>query len=280
MIEQATGLGTTALEAIADLERRVVAADGGRLKLEWGALRSRQVDQVRDLLWWDDGRLLGFLGIYGSGRTHLELAGMVDPDARRRGIGRALLEEVLPIVKAYGVARILAVVPRPSAAGKEFCRSYGMTYEHSEHALRLEARPGAAAREPELALRQASVEDIPKLSDLFRDGFGDDGYVDPARLTGERSRTLMITQNGETVGTMAVTRDGARGAIYGFVVESGRRGGGIGRRALRCACNDLFDAGADHVELEVEVENDRALGLYTSVGFSLLATDDYYELML
>ena len=111
------------------------------MKLEWGALRSRQVDQVRDLLWWDDGRLLGFLGIYGSGRTHLELAGMVDPDARRRGIGRALLEEVLPIVKAHGVARILAVVPRPSAAGKEFCRSYGMTYEHSEHALRLERVP-------------------------------------------------------------------------------------------------------------------------------------------
>ena len=280
MIEQAAGLGTTALEAIAVLERRVVAADGGRLKLEWGDLHSRQADQVRDLLWWEDGQLLGFLGIYGSGRTHLELAGMVDPDARRRGIGRALLEAALPAVKAHGVERILTVVPRPSAAGQEFCRSFGMTYEHSEHALRLDARPEAAPREPELALRQATVDDIAKLSDLFRDGFGDDGYVDPARLAGERSRTLLITQGDETVGTIALARDGARGAIYGFVVESRRRGNGIGGQALRCACKDLFDAGADRVELEVEVENDRALGLYTSVGFSLLATDDYYELML
>ena len=147
MIEQAGELRTTALEAIAVLERRVVAADGGRLKLEWGDLHSRQADQVRDLLWWGDDRLLGFFGIYGSGHTHLELAGMVDPDARRRGIGRALFEAALPIVKAHGVDRILAVVPRPSAAGKEFCRSFGMTYEHSEHALRLDARPGAAARE-------------------------------------------------------------------------------------------------------------------------------------
>ena len=205
---------------------------------------------------------------------------MVDPDARRRGIGRALVDAALPIVKAHGVERILAVVPRPSAAGQEFCRSFGMTYEHSEHGLRLDARPDDTPREPELSLRQASVEDIPKLSDLFRDGFGDDGYVDPARLAGERSRTLMITQGDETVGTIALARDGARGAIYGFVVESGRRGSGIGRRAPRCwICNDPFDAGADYVERGRGRESPRT-GLATSVGFSLLATDDYYELML
>jgi ribosomal protein S18 acetylase RimI-like enzyme len=280
MLQHATGLDSTALEAIADLERRVLAADGGRLKLEWGALRSRPVDEIRDLLWWEDGRLLGFLGIYGSGRQLFELAGMVDPAARRRGIGRELFDAALPLVSARGVERLLTIVPRPSESGHEFCRSRGMTYEHSEHALSLRARPEVAAADPLLDIRQATTDDIPKLSELFRDGFGDDGYVDPDRLASGGSRTQVITLDGVSVGTIAVTRDGARGAIYGFVVESSHRGHGIGRQALRRACSELFDAGADHVDLEVEVENDRALGLYTSVGFSLLATDDYYELML
>ncbi len=85
MIEQARGLNQAALEAIAGLERRSVAADGGRLKLEWGALRTRPADAVRDLLWWDNGRLLGFLGIYGYRTGRFEVTGMVDPDHRRRG---------------------------------------------------------------------------------------------------------------------------------------------------------------------------------------------------
>ena len=280
MIQQATGLDSTALEAIADLERRVAATDNGRLKLEWGSLRNRPANEVRDLLWQEDGQILGFLGIYGSGRKVFELTGMVDPESRRRGIGGALFDAALPIISARGVERILLVVPRNSEGGREFARSRDMTYEHSEHALTLQARPADIAPDPDLDLRQATTDDIPLLSELFRDGFGDDGFVDPARLSGDRGRTVMITLAGESVGTIALSRDGSRGAIYGFVVGSTHRGHGVGRRALRRACNDLFDEGADHVDLEVEVENDRALGLYTSVGFTLIATDDYYELVL
>jgi hypothetical protein len=41
VLEPATGLTASALEAIADLEQRVIAADPGRLKLERGELRRR-----------------------------------------------------------------------------------------------------------------------------------------------------------------------------------------------------------------------------------------------
>jgi ribosomal protein S18 acetylase RimI-like enzyme len=279
MIEQASGLGSTALEAVADLERRVLAVDDGRLKLEWGVLRNRPDDEVRDLLWWEGGQLLGFLGIYGFRPGRFEITGMVAPEARRRGIGRALFAAALPILKADGGDQLLMVVPRPSLAGGELARSLGMTYEHSEHALRLPARPAAAPADPELGLRQADTTDLPALSRLYEDGFGD-GEVDESRLNGERSRTLMITHGGETIGTIALAQEGARGAIYGFVVDSSRRGRGIGRQALRNACHELFDAGTDHVDLEVEVDNEGALGLYTKVGFEPVATDDYYELIL
>ena len=64
VVDLSAGLSPAALRAIADLERRVVAADGGRLKLEWNALRHRSGRDVEDVLWWDGERLLGFLGIY------------------------------------------------------------------------------------------------------------------------------------------------------------------------------------------------------------------------
>jgi ribosomal protein S18 acetylase RimI-like enzyme len=280
MIEQSQGLTDPALEAIAALERRVVAADGGRLKLEWGALRSRPTDQICDLLWREQGRLLGFLGIYDFSREHLEVTGMVDPDARRRGLGRALFDAALPLCRERAKKRVLLIVPRTSPGGHDLARAYGMSFDHSEHALTLRQRPERARSDGGIELRVATVDDIPLLSQLYDDGFHDGGHVDPSRLASDRSRTLLVVHGDQAVGTIAVSQDGDRGTIYAFVVGSAWRGRGIGGEALRRSCLELFDAGADRVDLEVEVDNDGALGLYTSVGFELVATDDYYGLAL
>jgi ribosomal protein S18 acetylase RimI-like enzyme len=43
-------------------------------------------------------------------------------------------------------------------------------------------------------------------------------------------------------------------------------------------CERLRGEGARHIKLEVEVENDRALHLYTSIGFEPVTTEDYYAL--
>lgn len=279
MIEQSYGLNHSALEAIAGLERRVVAADGGRLKLEWSTLRSRAADQVRDLLWWEDGRLLGFLGVYGFRTGWSELTGMVDPSARRRGIGRALFSEALPLVRAGGTEHLLLVVPRNSAGGAGLARSFEMTFEHSEHALRLAARPAGDRPLAGLTLRGATRADIPALERLYTDGFGF-GQVDEDRLGSERSVTLMIEREDLVVGTLAISREGVRSAIYGFVIDSSLRGRGVGREVLGSVCRAEFDRGAEHVDLEVEVDNDGALGLYTSIGFEPVSTEDYYELLL
>jgi ribosomal protein S18 acetylase RimI-like enzyme len=42
----------------------------------------------------------------------------------------------------------------------------------------------------------------------------------------------------------------------------------------------LREEGAARVHLEVSVDNDRALGLYTSIGFTQMITEDYYALPL
>ena len=91
----------------------------------------------------------------------------------------------------------------------------------------------------------------------------------------------MIDRDGETIGTLRVTSDGDLAAACTALWSRRQwRGRGVGREALERVCRELFDAGADRVGLEVEVANDRALGLYTSVGFEPVATEDYYALPL
>jgi ribosomal protein S18 acetylase RimI-like enzyme len=268
------------LDAVASLEQRVLATDGGRLKLEWGVLRSRSGREVEDLLWWEEEQLLGFLGLYGFSPPTIEIAGMVDPDARRRGIFGALLDAAVPMCRDRGYRTALLIVPRVSAAGRAFAGRRGAAHEHSEHALVLTGAPPQGATDPQITLRTATAADAPELDALLLRAFGAPGPGVLRHLADAHSQTLVVLRDGEVVGTMRIERDGHRAAIYALAIDPPAQGRGMGREALRRACQSLSDEGIDRVRLEVAVENDRALALYTSLGFVQVATEDYFALEL
>ena len=280
MLEQAAGLSPRALEAIAELEWRVVGADGGRLKLEWGMLRRRSGVCVEDLLWWGRDRLLGFLGFYRFGSS-LELAGMVAPDARRRGIGTALLDAAVPLYRGLGLREVLLIVPRPSVAGKHLALRRGAVLDHSEHALVLSGSPSPGPQAPTLSLRPATPRDLPRISRLLELGFGPPPSADLAeRLDSPQERTVVVELRGSVIGTLRLTRDGDVARVYAFVIDPSWQGRGLGRDALRRACQQIRTEGARRIGLEVAVDNDRALALYTSLGFAPVTTEDYFALPL
>jgi ribosomal protein S18 acetylase RimI-like enzyme len=274
VVQRSVGLSGSTLEAIAGLERRVVAADGGRLKLEWNALRHRAGQEVEDLLWWSDGRLVGFLGIYAHGAPVLELAGMVDPEFRRQGIGTALVDEARQVYRARLHTAALLVVPRPSAAGRALALRQGGTLDHSEHALQLLGQPNDVRTDPLVTLRAATSEDLPAVDDLLELGFGwrppANGRLDP--------NTLVVERESELIGSVRLIPEGDTAGVYGFVIHPDRQGRGIGRDVLHRLCVKALAEGAKSVTLEVAVENDRALNLYTSLGFTPVTTEDYYTL--
>ena len=280
MIELARGLSPGYLRELAELERRVLAVDGGRLKLEWGVLRTRGGQDVEDVMWWEEDRLLGFLGLYGFGAPTVEIAGMVDPAARRRGIATELLEAALPICRERGYQRALLVTPRGSVAGREFALSRAAVLEHSEHALILLGAPIEGPRDRRLALRTATLADAPGLSRLLAAAFGEPPIDLADRLLEDSARTVVAELEGLMVGTVRVTRDVDSAGIYGFAVDPACQARGIGRDVLRRVCRELRDEGVRCIGLEVAVENEHALGLYTSLGFIQTTTEDYYELPL
>jgi ribosomal protein S18 acetylase RimI-like enzyme len=200
---------------------------------------------------------------------------MVAPGARRQGIGTALLRAALSTAHERSYGKVLLIVPRNDAGGLDLALVHGGTLDHSEHALLLSQRPAGSAGDQHLGFRRATEADIPELARLLTAGFGD-APADFERMLGNQfSRTLMIERSDQVIGTLRIIDESG---IYGFVIDPEQQGKGLGREALRLTCEDLFDRGAESVHLEVEVNNDRALGLYTSLGFELVSTEDYYAL--
>ena len=99
-------------------------------------------------------------------------------------------------------------------------------------------------------------------------------------LDSPHERTVIVDVSGSAVGTLRLTRNGEDAGIYGFAIDPSWQGRGHGRDALRRACEQLRADGARRIRLEVAVDNDRALGLYTSIGFTRVITEDYYALPL
>lgn len=281
MLDLSPGLSPAALSALAELERRVVAADGGRLKLEWSTLRSRPPGEAADVLWWEGGRLLGFAGRYRFGGGAPELAGAVDPLARRRGIGTALLDAARQLCPDAGDREVLLVVPGASAAGRAFAARSGAVPHHSEHSLVLPAGPAYAPEVPGLRVGPATAADAEVVGRLLQAASGGPPARLAEQLADPAERTLVARLDGHAVGTLRLTRedDGSAG-IYGVAVDPVVQGRGIGRDLLRRACLLACEEGARHVHLEVAVDNARALGLYTSLGFVPDTTEDYFSLDL
>ena len=172
VLEPARGLSPGQLQAIAALEQRVVAHDGGRLKLEWSRLRRRSGERAEDVLAWEDDQLVGFIGLYGPGAPQIELAGMVDPACRRRGVGGRLLEAALAMSAAAGGREPLLIVPRESVGGRALADRHAATFDHSEHALVLHGEPADGPSDPELSMRIAERRDVPEIMALMSSGFG------------------------------------------------------------------------------------------------------------
>ncbi|MEQ8770812.1 MAG: N-acetyltransferase [Phycisphaerales bacterium] len=96
-----------------------------------------------------------------------------------------------------------------------------------------------------------------------------------------RARVIVAEQAGAIVGwAAALVRERAAsrsGRVYSVAVDPACEGRGVGRGLTTAVLAALEDAGVRRVYLEVRVGNDRAIGLYRSLGFvQVRSLGDYY----
>ncbi|TCL54033.1 acetyltransferase (GNAT) family protein [Hydrogenispora ethanolica] len=274
------GLTGPELEQIRELEAACAERQPLNMKLNWEMLTERPAGETNDFLYYEAGRLVGFLGLYGFATQprEIEATGMVHPDWRRRGIFGWLFAAAHRECQSREVERLLLISERASAPGIRFAEASGGQYAFSEYRMRFDGRtvPDFPARG--LRLRQATAADRPVLQQIDAVCFGlaedDSGGLERCQAT------YLAEAEGRVVGKIGLLQEGEDAYIFGFGIRPEFRGQGYGREALSLTLRQALAGPVRSVILEVAVQNERALSLYQSCGFERITAYDYYEFPL
>lgn len=254
--------------------------DGIDAGLHREAASSADDGRRNQFLCYEGGQLVGNFQI--SSWSDQEIVGLVHPDHRRRGIGRALVDAVRSECRSRGMATFLLVAEASSSSGAAFAEALGGHRTHSEHRLKLNPellRPAPPRPHP-LTVHRATDDEAETLTRLLARSFGDLEEECRAKivawLADPLQRFYIGASGGSAVGLVRVNFFEEFACLNSFGVLPALQGKGYGRQILGGVIQDLLTENW-RVLIEVETENDNALHLYLSAGFTPIATYHYYE---
>lgn len=233
-----------------------------------------------------DGRLVGWV--------HPEVKALVvEPAFRRRGIGRALVDEGLRMERGRGRPNLLLGLLPDEPAGHAFVEATGFALHSTLWDLDLAADVEVAQPDWPAGITTRDVEppgEIAAFVELFNAAFADHAtplQLDAAQLeetwsespTRNEDLRLAVDAGGRLVGFCATEprrlADGGvepRAEIWTVGVHPDLQGRGLGRALLRWGVQHLRGLGVGVVNLSVNGRNPRALGLYEAEGFQRTST--------
>lgn len=275
------------LDAIWRLAALCNAVDGLDLKIS-PALRTEESAWTADFAYVADGELVGYCSL--DGELEVELCGMVHPDHRRQGIGRALLAKARSECVRRGARELLLICEEQSRAGQAFVATVGGAHRFDEHEMDLRIAadmPINTTPAPLDGLRfgLASRDDVMAIVAVTAAAFGDPIEQVTRRIERDLrdapGSLFGVWLGAELVGTLKLYDDlPGKVGIYAVAVAPSWQGRGVGRWMMLQALEHARRQGHARFGLEVDPNNANAVALYRGLGFVFTTTYCYYELPL
>lgn len=261
--------------------------------------------EFNEFLYFEGSELVGYIGIcsFGGAGMPLEITGMVEPLYRRQGIFTILSDLVMEECKRRRIGEVLVLCDRSSVSGQNLICKIGASYKHTEYEMYLKkdySRPDEKLFNG-IYLQKATNADAYEIAKQNAIYFGDElpEEFNPVEKASEHLSEQSLPEGDllwpeeeekrginiylalkekQIIGKVHLDSNTSVGGIYGLGVLPEYRGKGYGRALLLSAIEKLKEEKKESVMLQVEANNEKALGLYKSCGFLETSTMDYYEL--
>ncbi|MDK2867350.1 MAG: hypothetical protein PWP51_2129 [Clostridiales bacterium] len=299
-IEIYKGLNETLYDTIDNLSTFCAARDRVILKLELGGKQNPDLTPVvlpfeeaidtwktvsdrgsySEFLCYEGSQLVGYIGISNFGNSPIEVNGMVHPSYRRKKIFSTLFQLVVLSWHQLENRGLLLLTDRMSPGGQAFVETHNGVYSHTEFEMILKRFEVDDLLQGTVMLRKATDRDATEIayqnSLYFCCDFDETQMIMPETEEAKGIRTYLAEYQHKVIGKVSIEVDRNIGGIYGLGVLPTYRGRSFSRIILQKAIRMLNDDHVSQIKLQVEANNEKALGLYQSVGFETVASMDYY----
>jgi ribosomal protein S18 acetylase RimI-like enzyme len=237
-----------------------------------------------NILYYHKKQLIGFLGMFFFHENTCEIGMMVAPTYRRQGIGSQMLSEMYQLNSSFDINTL--VFSTPHQLNNHWLNELGLSYQNSEYRMQWESNHAAAenpARNKSFSINLATPTDIPALHLIDAACFSQHQSDMPDRfkdILNDPSYTIFILhENGEPIGKAHICwqNDGVRLADIGILPHA--QGRGFGSLLIEHCISYINAITANaNIFLDVETNNQRALNLYTRLGFAINNAHDYWTI--
>ena len=247
--------------------------DGDSPNLYWSILgKPRQNNSL--FLSYIENQLVGLVSFYWFRKTEMSL--LIHPSQNRKELFRQLYrfialyhdwQQLLPLTLS---TKYQAPPPIKEA-----------THTVSELHLSRSSSIIEQLSNTELTLRPATKQNIPELVEIdqlcFKESHNFEQRVSEL-LNDEEYRVFLALFKGEIIGKIHLHFHDNQVTIYDFAVLPCYQGQGFGQAILKNIINRSIDNGMGEVNLDVEINNHKALMLYEKCGFIIKYGHDYWQI--
>ena len=232
-------------------------------------------DMPAFFLYYEKGELVGLLTIYADD-PDVDVAILVHPNHRRRGIARALYRSFEKETASYPIESVTFQTERVFLENHpDFVSNWGLVEdEETETWLGKDRRPYPLVNDSNLKVLLADRSYQDQISQLKFQAFSEehesrevvDRYVAKA-LKDPESRLYILLKNGQVIGTCTVDLSSNTNYFYGLAIAELERGKGYGSYLAKSLVNQLIAQNDKAFQIAVEDSNVGAKRLYEKIGF-------------
>lgn len=232
------------------------------------------------LLYYEQQQLIGFLAAYFFYDDAVEIALLVHPSYRRKGISKQLIRSILPLIQSQNYSTL--IFSSPAQLNNLWLYANGFTYLHSEYYMERDELNPLLDCKQSLTFRTATADDIPQLC-LFDEACFPQKSLDATErfqhlIDGREYQILIAYQNNIPIGKAHLRWQTHGASLSDIAIYPAKQGIGLGTSLIAYCINLALSEGKPHLNLDVETHNKRALQLYTRLGFLTKNACDYWSI--
>lgn len=232
------------------------------------------------VLYYEQEKLIAFLSVYFFYDDAVEVAILVHPEARHKGIAKQLLRNIIPLIVEHNFFKL--IFSSPAHLNDRWLPTLGCSYRHSEYYMERHNLNPLLDHRKQLTFRMATIEDIPQLCLLDEACFHKThAELEPRfqHILSERNYQIVLAfEKNQLVGKAHLRWQKHGATLSDIAVFPEKQGHGLGTALITHCINYALSEGKPELNLDVETHNQKALALYTRLGFLTQNASDYWSI--